>query len=157
MTTLIDGHNALHRLGLRTGNHEADRRELVRRVRAIDASAIVFFDARSAPPDLPSSTREGGVRVRYCRNEEADTAILRRLRESETAAGFTVVTDDREVAGSARQLGARSRSVHAYFDRSGREAMETERADPSGSGGFTPEDFGLPGQVDLDEPTLDVQ
>jgi YacP-like NYN domain len=153
VTTLIDGHNALHRLRMRTHDHEGDRRALLRRVYAIDASATVFFDARCAPPDLPSSTREEGIRVRYCRNEEADTAILRRIRESDTAAKFTVVTDDREVAGSARQLGARSRAVHAYFERPGRRSDEPERADPKGSGGFTPEDFGLPGHIDLDGPS----
>jgi hypothetical protein len=156
MQTLIDGHNALHRLGLDTGTHEGDRRALLRRVRAIDPGAVVYFDARHAPPGLPTSLREEGVAVRFCRDEEADDAILRVVRNRDRPQRLTVVTDDSEVAGVSRQLGARTASVRGWFGgrRVGRTAPEPP--DRTGPAGFTPGDFGLPAEIDLDDSRDDV-
>lgn len=149
MRTIVDGHNALHRLGIRTGDHAGDRRELLRRVREADPGAEVYFDARNAPPDLPAKLREEGVVVFYVRGEEADRAILDRVREATRPRDLLVVTDDAEVAGGARQLGARTRPVRDYFARA--EERE-EGPGEEGPGGFSPEDFGLPPQINLKHP-----
>jgi hypothetical protein len=157
MPTLVDGHNALHRLGLDTGTHEGDRRALLRRVRAIDPGAVVYFDARHAPPGLPTTSREEGVAVRYCRGEEADDAILRVVRNRDRPETLTVVTDDSEVSGVSRQLGAKTASVRRWFGgrRPGREPPGA--TDRTGPAGFTPGDFGLPSEIDLDDPGGDVK
>jgi hypothetical protein len=154
MTALIDGHNAIHRLGLRTGSHEGDRRALLARVRRADPQAEVYFDARQAPPRLPDLPREGGLRVRYVRGREADDAILDRVRSAERPGDLVVVTDDRELAGGARQLGARTLPVREFLGEDGTPAQEPP---PPGAGGFRPEDFGLPGEVDLRRPPSDLR
>ncbi len=153
MPALIDGHNALHRLGIRSASHEADRRTLLRRVRRLDPGAIVFFDAGRAPSELPTSLREEGVEVRYCRGEEADAAILRAVRNGDRPERLLVVTDDREVAGGARQLGAKTASVRAWFEGPPRASRRRrEPPDRTGPAGFTPGDFGLPDDIDLEDP-----
>ena len=154
MTTIVDGHNALHREGIRTGVHENDRREILLRVREIDPDAIVYFDARGAPPGLAAGGREEGLRVRYARDGEADAAILEHVRAEP---GGLVVTDDRELAGKARQLGARTLGVAEFFEELGaRQAPDPEKPE-RGDGGFRPEDFGLGRFVNLDHPPGDLR
>jgi len=153
MPALIDGHNAMHRLGIRSASHEADRRSLLARVRRIETAAVVYFDAGRAPADLPAVLREAGVEVRYCRTEEADAAILRDVGGGAHPQRLLVVTDDRELAGKARQRGARTSSVRAWFEGPP-PAGRARRPPPerTGPGGFKPADFGLPDDVDLDDP-----
>jgi hypothetical protein len=150
MNALIDGHNAIHRMGLDADTHEAQRRELLRRVRSVDPSATVYFDARGAPPGLPEVLREAGVAVRYCKREEADAAILREVRDAPRPGRLVVVTDDSEVAGRARSLGARSSSVWRWFAQAREEEEEESR--PEGPPGFRPGDFDLPDEVDTGDP-----
>jgi hypothetical protein len=152
---LVDGHNALHRLGLKSGNHEADRRELLIRVREVDPRAVVWFDARGAPPGLPESTREHGVRVRYARRTEADRAILDRVLDADRPGRLLVVTNDIEMARKARQLGAKTATVDSWFDPgSGPDESADDKPDP---GGLSPEDFDLPKFVNLDHPPGDMR
>jgi hypothetical protein len=153
MAVLIDGHNALHRLGILSGDHEGDRRELVIRVREIDPRAVIYFDARNAPAGLPEVTREVGVRVRYVRETEADEAILERVREQ---GGGVVVSDDLELLRRARQLHARTRTVADFFDEAGDEPAPEVKPE-EGAGGMRPEDFGLPRHVNLDHPPSDLR
>jgi hypothetical protein len=153
MPYFVDGHNALHRLEIRGSSHEADRRELLIRVRDADPGATVFFDARKAPRGLPGTTREEGLRVVYCREREADREILDRVRDAARPSEIIVVTDDREVAGGARQMGARSVRVDEFLG--GEAAAGPEEKD--GPGGFRPEDFDLPGLVNLDHPPGDLR
>jgi hypothetical protein len=137
-----------------TGNHEADRRTLLRRVRELDPGAEVYFDARNAPPGLSEHVREDGVEVHYCRSSEADRAILDRVAGSSRPGTFTVVSDDREVAGGARQLGAKALAVRAFFVPPEPPAPEKEGGGPDG---FSPEDFGLPGRINLRHPPRDLR
>jgi len=153
MPVLVDGHNALHRLGIRSSSHEADRRELLIRVRDADPEAIVYFDARHAPRGLPATSREEGIRVVWCRRREADREILDHIRDADRPSEITVVTDDREVAGGAGQLGAGSLRVSAFFGGGSEEKREEKDA----PGGFRPEDFDLPGLVNLDHPPGDLR
>ncbi|MHC4729764.1 MAG: NYN domain-containing protein [Planctomycetota bacterium] len=156
MRALIDGHNALGALRIRAKTHEAARQALLRRVAAVAPRATVFFDAREAPRDLAESRRELGVDVYYCRRREADQAILDEVRATDDPRGLVVVTNDREVAGRAAQLGAQAVGVAEFLgpaDRGG-EAGEVRRP-PRHPPRFTPGDFGLPDEVDLSDPDLD--
>ena len=153
MLVLVDGHNAIHALGLTRGGHEAARSELVLRVAEEGAEAEVFFDARSAPKGLPEAGREHGVVVRFCRRGPADEAILARLRAG-GAREFLVVTDDRELAGRARQLGAGTKAVREFFTERAPPPAEEKRP---GGRDFAPGDFGLPEQVNLKRPPRDLR
>ncbi|MFQ5844238.1 MAG: NYN domain-containing protein [Planctomycetota bacterium] len=154
MEILVDGHNALHRLGLGGEEHETARRSVLRRVRAVAPDATVFFDARHAPSGVPHTAREAGLRVVYCQGREADAEIIERVRESGRPHRLLVVTDDRELAGRVRQLGARPVAVREFFGpdappRSG------EPRPPIDLPRFEPGDFGLPDEVDLGDPEDD--
>jgi hypothetical protein len=152
---LIDGHNALHRLRIAGGSHEGDRHELLVRVREVDPGAVVYFDARGAPPGLPENTREQGVRVRYVRRTEADRAILDRVLDDDRPDRLLVVTNDLEMARKARQLGAKTTTVDNWFD--GGPAAGDAPDDKPDPGDLGPEDFDLPKFVNLDHPPGDMR
>jgi hypothetical protein len=153
---LIDGHNALGALRIREKTHEAARRALLRRVAVKAPDATVYFDAREAPHHLAESTCEQGVAVYYCRRREADQAILDEVRATDDARELLVVTNDREVAGRAVQLGAQAVGVAEFLGRP-ESAAEPSRGDRPlrNFPRFTPRDFGLPDEVDLSDPDLD--
>ncbi len=149
----IDGHNAMQKLHIRGEDHRAKRKELLRMVRDLGNDPTVFFDARGAPPDVPDPVREDGVRVVYCRHGEADASMVEWVRDQKVPHRVTVVTNDREVAGRARNYGARASTIHKYFARFlGDAADEPEDVKPEGRGGWTAADFGLPDTIDLDRP-----
>jgi predicted RNA-binding protein with PIN domain len=154
---LIDGHNALGALRIRRKTHEAARHELLRRVAVAPMRAKVYFDAREAPRDLPEARSELGVEVYYCRRREADQAILDEVRDAADARELVVVTNDREVAGRATQLGARAVGVAEFLGAAeeGSPAGEVRRL-PQIHPRLTPADFGLPDEVDLSDPGSDL-
>ncbi|MGQ0612778.1 MAG: NYN domain-containing protein [Planctomycetaceae bacterium] len=192
MRALIDGHNAIHALRLQANLHEELRRELARRVLAVDPDATIFFDAKRAGPLPFDSAREGGVRVLFCRHRDADDEILDAVRDAERPEELLVVTNDREVKGRAAQLGAQVSGVVEFFARpapkgraergarrspprpagetlpdrgraanpaggapdlpSAGEGGEDHGRAPGGGGGFSPADFGLPDEIDTDDP-----
>jgi predicted RNA-binding protein with PIN domain len=150
---LIDGHNAIQVLRIHGSDHREARRRLLKLARDLGNDPTVFFDARGAPPDLSDPAHEDGVRVVYCRDREADAAIYDAVLDAMEPRHLLVVTDDRELAGRVRSQGAVTRSIRAYFERAQRRhAPDTDDAKPEGSGGWRPEDFGLPDEVDLDRP-----
>ncbi|MHC4816757.1 MAG: NYN domain-containing protein [Planctomycetota bacterium] len=156
MRALIDGHNALGALRIREKTHEAARHALLRRVAAKAPHATVFFDAREAPRDLAESRCELGVEVYYCRRREADQAILDEVREADDARGLIVVTNDREVAGRAAQLGAQVVGVTEFLGAADARVETGEvRRLPQIHPRLTPQDFGLPDEVDLNDPDFD--
>ncbi len=144
---LIDGHNAIHALRLKASKHEELRRELARRVLAVDPDATIYFDAKHAGPLPFDSAREGGVRVVYCRHRDADDEILDAVRDAERPRELLVVTNDREVKGRAAQLGARVSGVADFFER-----PAPKKRGEGGGGGYSPADFGLPDEIDTDDP-----
>ncbi len=171
----IDGHNALFALGLRGTDHDACRRALLVRVRARFPRAVVYFDGRGAPRDLPRVYRQEGVKVTYCKDAEADHEILEDVRHEQHPQRVLVVTNDRELAGRCRRAGARVTSVRealgevegddvppsARAQRHRRRprvpAAEPRRAGTSpgladGDAPLTPADFDLPDFVDPDDP-----
>jgi hypothetical protein len=144
MHALVDGHNAIGRLGLSGSDAEATRRALLQRVLRVTADATVFFDAQGAPAGAPSVQREGGLEVRFCRAREADEEILAAVRAAVRAEALLVVTDDRELAGRARQLGAKTAAVGEFLGATPRgptpssrsaAAAEPDVASAGGSGG----------------------
>ncbi len=158
MRALVDGHNALGALRIRAKTHEAARHALLRRVATARLRAKVFFDAREAPPDLAEARSELGVEVYYCRRREADQAILDEVRAADDARELVVVTNDREVAGRAVQLGARSVGVAEFLGEPEREGGGGDvRRLPQIHPRLEPEDFGLPEEVDLNDPDPDLE
>lgn len=156
MRILIDGHNAIGALKLRGRTREEIREKLLRIVAARTRYATVYFDAQNAPPDLLGDRRRQlGVDVVYCRKMEADDRILRAVRDAENARSLTVVTNDRKVAGIARQHRARTVGVREYFGSPPPDEEDGPRRPPSRIVRLTPKDFGLPEKVDLDDPDLD--
>lgn len=153
MRALVDGHNALGALRIRAKTHEAARQALLRLVAAKIPLATVYFDAREAPRGLPVSGREQGVDVHYCRRREADQAILDEVRDADDPRRLVVVTNDREVAGRARQLGAQAVGIAEFLGPAAPASRPLGERRPSGSPPrLTPEDFGLPDEVDLSDP-----
>lgn len=106
---LIDGYNYLHRAQLLAGKDlEGARRLLVRRVAPLGGKVTVVWDARHGPQGAGRETVRNVTSI-FARS--ADERILALLRGAADPAACCVVTDDREVAGRARQLRARSLSV----------------------------------------------
>jgi predicted RNA-binding protein with PIN domain len=154
MRVLIDGHNAMGALKVGGKNHEARRRNLLRRVAQLAPQATVFFDASRAPAGTMDTLSELGVTVRYCRDMEADAAILRTVRSAAAPGQLIVVTNDREVAGRAAQLGARALRVEEFFGP--RSPLPSPGRRPPKKPEFTPGDFGLPDEIDLSDPDGEV-
>jgi predicted RNA-binding protein with PIN domain len=155
MRVLIDGHNAMAALKVGGKTHEAQRRNLLRRVAEAEPQATVFFDARRAPAGVMDAMSELGVSVRYCRGREADTAILDIVRAAAAPGQIVVVTNDREVAGKVTQLGARAVAVTDFFGP--RRPLTSPGRRPPKKPEFTPQDFGFTSdEVDLSDPDGEV-
>jgi predicted RNA-binding protein with PIN domain len=154
MRVLIDGHNAMGALKVGGKTHEEKRRNLLRRVSALAPQATVFFDAQRAPAGTMETMSELGVTVRYCRTTEADHAIIGAVRNAGAPGQIIVVTNDREVAGKATQLGARALSVQDFFGP--RSPLAPPGRRPPKKPEFTAKDFGLPDEIDLSDPDEDI-
>jgi hypothetical protein len=154
MRVLVDGHNAMGALRVGGKTHEEQRRNLLRRVAQLAPSATVFFDARRAPAGMMETLSEMGVTVRYCRGAEADHAIVGTVRNAAAPGQIIVVTNDREVAGKATQLGARALTVQEFFGPKSPLPRPGKR--PPKKPEFTPQDFGLPDEIDLSDPDGDA-
>jgi hypothetical protein len=173
--TFVDGHNAMFALRLRGEDHEACRRKLLARVRERLKNPIVYFDGRGAPRNMPRVFRQEGVKVTYCKDTEADHEILEDVKHEKDVRKILVVTNDRELYGRCKQMGARvARVDEALGDRdedgSGRDTLPQHRRrrprvpgvdfDPAQEKGnlgrgdtpLTPADFDLPEIVDPNDP-----
>ncbi len=160
MKVLIDGHNAMYALRVRGANHEGKRRALLVRVAEFVPGAVVYFDAKSAPPGGLEGAGEAGVKVVFCRSRDADEYIVDAVRDAGKPEAITVVTNDRGIAGRVRALGAAVKGVKEFFGKGRKPAPARNppppRHPPSLRGmRFTPKDFGLPDSVDLDNPDIE--
>lgn len=156
MIVFVDGHNALHVLGIDAGNHEADRGALIadvrERVRKLTPGATVFFDGHPPGGEFASSQARG-VQVVFSLSREADDSIVDAVRDADQTGRILVVTDDLELARRVAQLGAKTTRVRKFFSR-GAPPDEDPSEKPTDSGGFTAADFGLPEVIDLDDRRL---
>jgi len=109
MPTLIDGHNLIHKLGIKLRNVD-DEMQLIARLqefcRAERKQVEVYFDG--APAGQIGKRKMGLVTAHFVRlGSTADAAIRARLRTLGRAArNWTVVTSDRQVQADARRAGA---------------------------------------------------
>jgi predicted RNA-binding protein with PIN domain len=157
MKVLIDGHNALGALDIRGRTHEERRHALLARVASLAADAVVYFDASRAPEGLFEREAMHGVLAIYCRDRHADAYILDAVRDAAVPNDLIVVSNDREVTGIAKQQGAKVMRIQEFFGDEPRRsrAPEAERKRPRLNIRFEPSDFGLPDEVDLDDPDID--
>ncbi len=121
MTLLIDGHNligVLPGIDLADPNDEA---QMIRRLQAFHGasgrSLIVFFDSGDMP-GAAGDLSTPGVGVRFARRPQtADDLIVAFLRKSRQPGQHAVITNDRELAGLARQLGASVITASRFADQ----------------------------------------
>ncbi|MHC5011283.1 MAG: NYN domain-containing protein [Planctomycetota bacterium] len=161
---LIDAYNAIYRLWPDVPeDRDRSRRMLVERTQAVlprhqartggVGRVHLAFDTHAGAARTGLRSHSGRVSWLYVRGS-ADNAILEFVRRHEGESGghrIVVVTDDRELAGRARQQGARTQRVDAFYGapdpRFAAPSADETRAGgtPLGAG-----DFGLPeGPIDL--------
>ena len=120
MTLIIDGHNLI-RTGLVPGvqlGDADDEWQLTVRLRSYTVARkltlTVVFDSGGGA-GASSNLSGSGVQAQFAPpGVEADAVILQLLRSSKQPATFTVVTDDRKLAGLVRAEGGQVRSARAF-------------------------------------------
>jgi hypothetical protein len=155
----VDGTNALHALGLDSGDLPADQRRLVEEVRRVVSSedprpeATVHFDGFPRGGGF-GGTEVGGVHVAFSGGRSADDAIVEAVGRAGAGARVRVVTDDRPLARRVRGGGTSTQSVAAFFaPRRGTGVRERAPGEEKPhDAGFTPADFGLPETFDTGGP-----
>jgi predicted RNA-binding protein with PIN domain len=117
MPYAIDGNNLIGAVSRVSRPSEQQRKELVAAVgaflRATRARATIVFDGASETGRLREHL--GSLTVVYARS--ADDAIVAMLRGARSAKDWIVVTDDRELADRARELGARREATAGFLPR----------------------------------------
>jgi predicted RNA-binding protein with PIN domain len=113
----VDGYNLILRAGRDRGvSLEAARARLIRETAALNVPVRLYFDASKGDGGPNVGRGSGKVAVVFVRKGTADDAIaadLRAARKGETV----VVTDDRELRGRAKQLGAATVGVDKFLKR----------------------------------------
>lgn len=117
----IDGYNLiLRKRWTETLTLEQSRDKLLSAVTALDVPVRVFFDASKAGGHGggPGSHASPSTKVtpRFIRDGSADDAMVDALR-GVPKGSVTLVTDDRELRGRARQLGANALGVSKFLER----------------------------------------
>jgi predicted RNA-binding protein with PIN domain len=128
MTWAIDGYNVMF-AGRTDGAEEQDietrREDLLNRCRRLKEPVVVFFDASKAPPGLTGEAPgKGKLEVVYVRQGTADDAIVEWVRKCGRPQEVCLVTNDRELAGRARSLRAKTASVNQFLKELDPERLE---------------------------------
>ena len=116
MPILLDGNNLLHRLDTADRSRSGVRRQVLQATRHEKMSVTVVFDG---PPPSGAPAREslGHVTVIYSGSKTADDFIVGLLPTGKAAKQWSVVTDDRGLAGRVRDRGAEVRSLAEWRGR----------------------------------------
>ena len=111
----IDGYNVILRKRWNDrGTLEQAREKLLSAVIALGVPVRVYFDASKTPGGHGSPhSRSSHVVPVFVRQGTADDAMADDLR-NKPKSQITVVTDDRELRGRARQLGANTCGVNTF-------------------------------------------
>lgn len=145
----IDGYNVIGqtRLGVGCSLEEA-RDRLVHALRGLSAPVRIYFDAsKSGAPSKPYPPPEpvGSVRQEFVRQGTADDAMILDLRTANQK-NVTLVTNDRELRGKARQLGATTLGVEKFIERL-TVAMAPKSPPPSASKSSSAQKSEKPGSI----------
>ena len=111
---LIDGNNLLHRVQGRAD--PAAQRTLLPRLRAAipgTIATVVMLDGHADAGEMRTTRIARGFEIRHSGSISADDALLRLIRDTPAAerSGVTLVTDDVQLSGKARHLGARTQRL----------------------------------------------
>jgi predicted RNA-binding protein with PIN domain len=120
---LVDGHNLIGRLAKPSLEDADDEEELVRLLGSYRArtgkSITVVFDPGGAFA-LPQARRYRGIDVIFApHGRSADAVIVQIVRKDRDPRRWLVITSDRDLAGTVRDLGARVQSAEAFARRLG--------------------------------------
>ena len=139
---LIDGYNLLHAIASGRSSQKKSRGALLAMSAGFAAlkaeRMLVVLDGMGdeAEPDV---YRTEFFRVVYSQKVSADAVLERQLFDRRAEAHFTVVTNDRAIANSARGSGARVLSADVFMQRieeSRKESSETQHRNKFRSHGF---------------------
>jgi len=114
----IDGYNLILRKRWNaTMTLEQSREKLLAAVTGLGVPVRVFFDAsRPGAGGQGGHSRSTRVTPVFVRDRSADDAMADALRSAQKGV-VTVVTDDRELRGRVRQLGANALGVTKFLER----------------------------------------
>jgi predicted RNA-binding protein with PIN domain len=113
----VDGYNLILRKGWeKSGGLEQARLRLLRLAVPLGAPVRVYFDARRGEGRSRDESPSTRVRPVYVTAGAADDAMASDLRGAPKGQ-VTVVTDDRELRGRAKQLGAVTLGVEKFLER----------------------------------------
>jgi len=138
---LVDGYNLLGvlrpDLGSRADALESARAFLIARLQGLPTprgeTYVVVFDGRSGL-GRSAKRREGAIEIIFSdESEKADDLVLRLVRGERDRSRLLVVTSDRELAGEARRLGARTVSSEEFARRLAERREGTARAPKAGA------------------------
>lgn len=125
MRLLIDGYNLLNGVGFvnfhRPNSLEQSRRLLLKQIAEAlppdDLShTTVVFDARNAPPGLPSILEFRGITIRFApRSQEADDLLEELIQQNHTPRRLVVVSSDHRVQRMARRRRARAVDSDVWY------------------------------------------
>jgi hypothetical protein len=142
MNLLIDGYNLMYRAGLlprRIGPGTLERARhalinlLLRHLPAEQiARTVLVFDAKDAPPDVPSEQQVGGLRVLFARDhDEADDLIEQLIRQESVPRRLLVVTSDQRLRTAARRRRAQAVKSEDWLDQLERDAATRRPTGPA--------------------------
>ncbi len=156
----VDGYNLILRKGWDRdfALHQA-REKLLRAVVPLGVQVRLYFDAsrdRGAEGHLASPSSK--VVTIFVRTGSADDAMVADLRRVK-ATDITLVTDDRELRGRAKQVGARTVGVEKFlerFDQANSPTPPVRQSSPAAPlhpprSDAPPEDDGRPKRVSREE------
>lgn len=116
MPILLDGNNLLHKMPGSRRSRADVRSQVLEVTRRETMSVTVVFDG-PPPAGAPEKESLGRVTVIYAGSRTADDVIVNMLPAGAAAKQFSVITDDRGLAGRVRERGAMVRKLAEWQRR----------------------------------------